>query len=46
MIPRSTAEDAAAANPNLTMEYLEGLNHYTLMLGAGADAVASAVAGG
>jgi pimeloyl-ACP methyl ester carboxylesterase len=46
LIPLATAERAAAANPNLTMEYLEGLNHYTLMLATGAPVVAAAVAGG
>jgi lipase len=45
LVPLATAEGAAVANPNLTMEYLEGLNHYTLMLGAGAPLVAAAVAG-
>lgn len=43
MIPLVTAEEAVAANPNLSMEYLPGLNHYTLLLGAGAEAVASAI---
>jgi lipase len=46
LIPLATAAAAVAANPNLTMEYLEGLNHYTLMLGSGAPLVAAAVAGG
>jgi lipase len=46
LVPLATAERAAAANPNLTMEYQEGLNHYTLMLGAGAPLVATAVSGG
>jgi lipase len=46
LVPLATAQKAAAANPNLTMEYLEGLNHYTLMLGSGARLVAAAVVGG
>jgi pimeloyl-ACP methyl ester carboxylesterase len=46
MIPLEVAEKATAANPNLSMEYLEGLNHYTLILGEGASAVASAVVAG
>lgn len=44
MIPLQTAEDAAKANPDLTMQYLPGLNHYTLVLGSGAASVASAIA--
>lgn len=44
MIPLQTAEAAARNMPNLTMEYLPGVNHYTLILGAGAAAVASAIA--
>lgn len=44
MIPRSVAEDLVASNPNLTMEYLPGVNHYTLVLGSGAASVASAIA--
>jgi pimeloyl-ACP methyl ester carboxylesterase len=44
MIPLQTAEDAATANPELTMQYLPGLNHYTLVLGKGAGPVASAIA--
>jgi pimeloyl-ACP methyl ester carboxylesterase len=43
MIPLQTAENAAEAMPNLTMEYLPGVNHYTLVLGRGAPAVASAI---
>lgn len=43
MIPLATAKEAATTNSNLTMEYLPGLNHYTLLLGAGAGAVASAI---
>lgn len=43
MIPQGTAGEAAAANPNLTMEYVEGINHYTLLLGAGAVLVATAI---
>ena len=44
MIPLGIAEEAAAANPGMTLEYLPGLNHYTLSLGDGAAAVASAIA--
>lgn len=44
MIPLETAERAARSMPHLTMEYLPGVNHYTLILGAGAPAVASAIA--
>jgi len=44
MTPRADAEAAAAANPNLTVEYLAGLNHYTLMLGKGAARVAATLA--
>lgn len=44
MIPLRTAEDAAASTPNLSMEFLPGVNHYTLILGKGAAAVASAIA--
>lgn len=44
MIPLATAEAAAAGMHNLTMEYLPGVNHYTLILGAGAPSLASAVA--
>lgn len=45
MTPLATAEAAAEANPNITVEYLEGLNHYTLVLGEGAKAVADAIIG-
>ena len=45
MIPLRTAEEAVAAMENMTLEYLPGLNHYTLVLGAGATAVASAISG-
>lgn len=45
MTPLAVAEAAAADIPNLTMEYLADLNHYTLVLGAGAPAVAAAIAG-
>lgn len=44
MIPLDAAKNAATANPELTMQYLLGVNHYTLILGAGAGPVASAVA--
>lgn len=46
MMPLAAAEAAAAANPNLEMVYLEGLNHYTLVLGDGASRVAAAIASG
>jgi len=45
MTPLAVAESAAADNPSLTVEYLADLNHYTLVLGAGAPAVAAAIAG-
>jgi lipase len=45
MIPLAVAETAAAENPNLTMEYLADVNHYTLVLGTGAPVVAAAIAG-
>lgn len=45
MIPLQTAENAAIANPELTMQYLPGINHYTLVLGVGAGPVASAIVG-
>lgn len=44
MIPLRVAEDVVAANPELTMQYLPGLNHYTLVLGRGAGTVAAAIA--
>lgn len=44
MIPLQTAEKAAMEMPNLTMQYLPGVNHYTLLLGAGVPAVAGAIA--
>lgn len=44
MIPLATAEEAAAKDPNLTMQYLPAVNHYTLVLGSGAPAVAAAIA--
>lgn len=43
MTPRHLAEAAAAANPRLEMHYLEDLNHYTLVLGDGASAVAALI---
>jgi pimeloyl-ACP methyl ester carboxylesterase len=45
MTPLHLAEEASRNIPDLTMEYLPGINHYTLVLGAGAPAVASAIAG-
>lgn len=44
LIPLQVAEDASASNPHLTMEYLPGLNHYTVILGRGAPVVATAIA--
>lgn len=44
MIPLDVAEQTAGSNPNLTMEYLPAVNHYTILLGSGATAVASAIA--
>jgi pimeloyl-ACP methyl ester carboxylesterase len=44
MIPLEVAEGAAADNPHLRVQYLPGLNHYTLMLGPGCAEVAAAVA--
>jgi pimeloyl-ACP methyl ester carboxylesterase len=46
MIPLDVAEKAARANRLLTMAYLPDVNHYTLLLGKGAPAVASAIAPG
>lgn len=46
MIPLHLAEEAATANRNLMVRYLDDLNHYTLVLGRGADHVASAIATG
>lgn len=46
MIPLESAEAAASANPQLTFEYLPGLNHYTLVLGSGAPRVATVIAAG
>lgn len=44
MIPLPTAEHAASTIPGLTMQYLPVVNHYTLILGAGAPVVAAAIA--
>lgn len=44
MIPLQVAKEAASANPLLTMQYLLGVNHYTLILGEGARPLAAAVA--
>lgn len=46
MTSLQTAEAAAARNPNLTIRYLEDLNHYTLVLGNGARKVADTISGG
>lgn len=43
MIPLDVAEETAGNNPHLTMQYLPGVNHYTLLLGSGATEVASAI---
>lgn len=43
MIPLGVAEEAATAMHNLTMGYLPVINHYTLLLGAGASAVAASI---
>ncbi len=43
LIPESTATAAAAAIPHLTLTNLPDLNHYTVVLGAGAEAVAAAI---
>jgi lipase len=43
MIPKEAAETVAAATPHMSLEYLHGLNHYTLVLGAGAATVAAAI---
>jgi len=45
MIPLELAEDAAASS-ELTMQFLAGVNHYTLLLGRGAPSVAAAIAPG
>jgi hypothetical protein len=44
-IPLETAHRAADANSNIELRALEGLNHYTLVFGNGATAVASVIAG-
>jgi len=46
MIPLEVAEEAAAANSELTMQFLADVNHYTLLLGRGAHSVAAAIAPG
>lgn len=43
LIPESTATAAAAAIPHLTLTNLPDLNHYTVVLGSGAEAVAAAI---
>ncbi len=37
------ADDAVSRNPNLTVERLRDLNHFTVLLGSGASQVASAI---
>jgi pimeloyl-ACP methyl ester carboxylesterase len=39
----ANAADAASRNPNLSVEKLRDLNHFTVLLGAGANQVASAI---
>lgn len=46
MIPLDTAKETTRANRLMTMQYLPNVNHYTLILGKGAPAVASAIAPG
>lgn len=45
MIPLAAARKTADTYDHVTMEYLADVNHYTLLLGKGAAAVASAIAG-
>jgi pimeloyl-ACP methyl ester carboxylesterase len=45
MIPLPTVESVVSTNQWVTMEYLAGLNHYTLVLGEGAPLVAAAIRG-
>lgn len=44
-IPLEVARAAADTNPNLHYTMLEGLNHYSLMLGPGAPQVAKSITG-
>jgi len=44
-VPLDIARDAAAGNQNIEVSLHRGLNHYTLMLGDGAPAVARAASG-
>lgn len=46
MIPVRIAEEVTKANPNITMQYLPAVNHYTVVLGNGCGTVASAIAAG
>ncbi|HEY6634590.1 MAG TPA: alpha/beta hydrolase [Acidimicrobiia bacterium] len=43
MVPREVAEAIASDIPHMSIEYLPGINHYTLVLGAGAPKVAAAI---
>lgn len=43
MTPLHTAEETVASLDNMTMEYLDDINHYTLVLGEGAPVVAAAI---
>ncbi len=44
LVPDDLAHRLAATNPHVRVTTIEGLNHYTLMMGRGASAVASAIA--
>ena len=43
MVPLDAANETARARADFSMEYLLGVNHYTLLLGDGASAVAAAI---
>lgn len=43
MVPLETARRAVAENPKLSMQFVEDVNHYTLLLGKGAPRVAAAI---
>jgi pimeloyl-ACP methyl ester carboxylesterase len=42
-IPLRSAEEAAAANPNIRVHMIEGVNHYTVIWGDGAERVAAII---
>ena len=44
MIPLASALKAAASNSNITVDFFEDVNHYTLILGDGSKRVAAALA--